>query len=143
MFDILYSLEYVVLLAFGFSSDVADLIDEARKPILVSVILVLSFLALGLKMFYYTVMHVWNNVIISGKKLTKREFTRDERQERVTQKRNNMGCSLDKGVITYLATKTLKAQLHWQTSARTSAGCPADFRRWTIMSRRKYYLVHW
>lgn len=77
-FDILYSVEYVVLLSFGFSSDVKDLTDESRKPIFVSVILVLNFFALGLKLFYYTVMHVWNNVIISGKKLTRREFTRTE-----------------------------------------------------------------
>ena len=75
-FDILYSVEYVILLSFGFSSDVKDLIDEERKAIFVSVILALNFLALGLKLFYYTVMHVWNNVIISGKKLTRREFVR-------------------------------------------------------------------
>ncbi len=81
MFDILYALEYVVLLAFGFSSDVKDLIDEARRPILVSTILVLSFLALGLKTFYYTVMHVWNNVIISGKKLTRREFIEESEKK--------------------------------------------------------------
>ena len=75
-FDILYSVEYAILLSFGFSSDVKDLIDEERKAIFVSVILALNFLALGLKLFYYTVMHVWNNVIISGKKLTRREFVR-------------------------------------------------------------------
>lgn len=45
-----------------------------QKPVLVTVILVLSFLALSLKIFYYVVMHVWNNVILTGKKLTRKEF---------------------------------------------------------------------
>ena len=81
MFDILYSLEYVVLLAFGFSSEVKDLTDQKQKPIFISVILVLSFLALSLKLIYYTLMHVWNNVIISGKKLIRREFTVMEERE--------------------------------------------------------------
>jgi len=91
MFDILYRVEYVILLSFGFSSDVKvfafqtpkylhiliemneldilrvknifqDLIDQKRKPIIVSVILVLSFLALALKLFYYLFMHVWSKV---------------------------------------------------------------------------------
>lgn len=30
MFDILYHLEYVVLLAFGFNSEVKDLTDQGR-----------------------------------------------------------------------------------------------------------------
>ena len=78
MFDILYTLEYVVLLAFGFSSEVKDLIDRKRKPIIISTILVLSLIALGLKLVYYLVMHVWSKVIWSGKKLTKREFHHDD-----------------------------------------------------------------
>ena len=56
MFDSLYAVEYVVLLAFGFSSDVKDLIDQKRKPILISVILVLSMLALALKLTYYNLV---------------------------------------------------------------------------------------
>ena len=56
MFDSLYALEYVILLAFGFSSDVKDLIDQKRKPILISVILVLSMLALALKLTYYNLV---------------------------------------------------------------------------------------
>ncbi len=68
----------MVLLAFGFSSDVKDLIDQERKPIIVSSIFVMSFLALGLKLFYYLVMHVWSNVIWSGKKLVRREFHTEE-----------------------------------------------------------------
>ena len=56
MFDSLYALEYVVLLTFGFSSDVKDLIDQKRKPILISVILVLSMLALALKLTYYNLV---------------------------------------------------------------------------------------
>ena len=57
MFDSLYAVEYVVLLAFGFSSDVKDLIDQKRKPILISVILVLSMLALALKLTYYNLVN--------------------------------------------------------------------------------------
>lgn len=86
MFDILYSLEYVVLLAFGFSSEVKEFEGQKKKPIFITVILVLSFLALSLKLIYYTCMHVWNNVIISGKKLIRREFTvMEERENRNIQ----------------------------------------------------------
>ena len=67
-FDTLYAVEYVILLGFGFSSDVKDLIDQERRPIILSVILVLSFLALGLKLFYYLVMHVWSKVRIIGQR---------------------------------------------------------------------------
>ncbi len=64
MFDSLYAVEYVVLLAFGFSSDVKDLIDQKRKPILVSVILVLSMLALALKLTYYNLVIYFNNLYL-------------------------------------------------------------------------------
>ena len=83
MFDILYALEYVVLLAFGFSSKVELLMDNTRKPIIVSVILVLSFLALGLKLVYYLIMHVWSKVIWSGKKLMKKEFGKRNNQNNI------------------------------------------------------------
>jgi hypothetical protein len=35
----------------------------------------------------------------------------------------------------------LKAHLHWRTSVRISAGVPADIRRRTIMTRRKYHCL--
>ncbi len=78
MFDTLYALEYVVLLTFGFSSEVKDLIDQKRRPVIVTVILVLSFLALSLKLFYYLFMHVWSKVILTGKKLVRRDFQSEE-----------------------------------------------------------------
>ncbi|TRY73782.1 hypothetical protein TCAL_16897 [Tigriopus californicus] len=87
MFDMLYSVEYVVLLAFGFASDVEDLIDEKRRPIFISVILILSFVALGLKLLYYTCLHVWNNVILTGKKLERREFTNTTDKDNQIQSR--------------------------------------------------------
>ena len=110
MFDVLYGVEFVVLLAFGFSSNVKvctfqmliylhtideiislksfiisplvislkynfqDLIDQKRRPIIVSVIIFFVVVALGLKIFYYTVMHVWRNVILTGKKLIRQEI---------------------------------------------------------------------
>ncbi len=43
-------------------------------------ILALSFLALGLKLFYYLVMHVWSKVILSGKKLLRREFEEEDEE---------------------------------------------------------------
>ena len=73
-FDTLYTAEYVILLSFGFSSDVKDLIDQKRRPILVTVIIVLSVFAVSLKLFYYNVMHVWRNVIVTGKKPIKQEI---------------------------------------------------------------------
>ena len=107
MFDVLYGVEFVILLTFGFSSDVKvvsnrteyqvvvyihiallskncfvshflfsskDLIDQKRRPIIVSVIIFFVVVALCLKIFYYTVMHVWRNVILTGKKLIRQEI---------------------------------------------------------------------
>ena len=51
-----------------------DLIDQKRRPIIVSVIIFFVVVALGLKIFYYTVMHVWRNVILTGKKLIRQEI---------------------------------------------------------------------
>lgn len=73
-FDVLYTVEYAILLSFGFSSDVKDLIDQKRRPILVSVIIVLSMIALSLKLFYYFVIHVWSRLIVTGKKLIRQEI---------------------------------------------------------------------
>lgn len=71
MFDVLYSLEYVVLLSFGFSSEVDEINDTEHKTIFISVVLALSFLALGLKLFYYLFMHVWSQVKRDGHKCLK------------------------------------------------------------------------
>lgn len=51
-----------------------DLIDQKRRPIIVSVIIFFVVVALCLKIFYYTVMHVWRNVILTGKKLIRQEI---------------------------------------------------------------------
>ena len=74
VFDVLYALEFAILLFFGFSSDVQDLIDQKRKPILISVIISLSVKSVFLRLFYYVGMHVWRNVILSGKKLIRQEI---------------------------------------------------------------------
>ena len=50
------------------------MIDQKRRPIIVSVIIFFVVMALCLKIFYYTVMHVWRNVILTGKKLIRQEI---------------------------------------------------------------------
>jgi hypothetical protein len=83
-FDTLYALEFVILLGFGFSSDVEDIM--LRKPILITVILSLSLLSVFLRIFNYIVMHVWRNVILTGKKLIRQEIKEDTEQDQ-----NNAG----------------------------------------------------
>ena len=86
LFDTLYALEFAILLSFGFSSDVQDLIDQ--KTILISVIISLSVISLILRLFYYVSMHVWRNVILSGKKLIRQEIIEEgaKNQQGIQQK---------------------------------------------------------
>ena len=68
MYTLINVLIYLILLRLQ------DLIDKKRRPILVTVIIFLVVVALCLKLMYYTVMHVWSNVILTGKKLIRQEI---------------------------------------------------------------------
>ena len=86
MFDTLYALEFVILLGFGLSSEVEELTDAKVKPVLISVILTLSVISVFLRLFYYIVMHVWRNVILTGKKLIRQEIINDDSSAGLQQK---------------------------------------------------------
>ena len=103
-FDTLYTLEFIILLAFGMSSkvkefesssdsikieenlsrnmtntgdnvdDVTNAKDHTKKAFFIFIILTLTLIALSLRLIYYGVLHVWSNVIRSGKKLIRREI---------------------------------------------------------------------
>jgi len=76
-FDLLYCIEFVILLSFGFTSQVKEFnwSDEHNiSSTLAALILGISVSALVLKLIYYTVCHVWRSVILSSKKLIKQEF---------------------------------------------------------------------
>ena len=107
-FDTLYTLEFIILLAFGMSSKVKEFVScfdstkieenlggnmtntddnvddgsnakdhtkEVRnKAFFIFIILTLTLIALSLRLIYYGVLHVWSNVIRSGKKLIRREI---------------------------------------------------------------------
>ena len=106
-FDTLYTLEFIILLAFGMSSKVKEFdtyldkvvenvggnvtqIDatnaddtiaqdqtkevQSKKALFIFIILTLTCIALSLRLIYYGVLHVWSNVIRSGKKLIRREI---------------------------------------------------------------------
>ena len=76
-FDILYLVEFIIMLSFGFNSSVEDLVNQ--RYVFISVVFTLSTLAFILRLTYYNILHVWNNVILSGKKLIRQEIiTGDE-----------------------------------------------------------------
>ena len=80
-FDVLYVVEYVILLGFGLSAKVYEFTPEPNQPgpnsTFVAVIISFTLIALVLRILYYTLMHVWSNVIISGKKLIRKELEDD------------------------------------------------------------------
>ena len=78
MFDVLYMVEFGVLLGFGLHSkpflDYHTSLYCSNFYIILAII-VLYIIALSLRMLYYTVMHVWSNVIWFSKKLQRKEMT--------------------------------------------------------------------
>ena len=83
-FDTLYTLEFIILLAFGMSSKVKEFESSSdpinneenleKKALFIFIILTLTLIALSLRLIYYGVLHVWSNVIRSGKRLIRREI---------------------------------------------------------------------
>ena len=84
MYDVLYAAEYAVLLGVGFHSKP---FQDITSPLFCSdlyieiAIIVLCITALALRITYYTVMHVWSNVIWSSKRLRRRELTNEKEEE--------------------------------------------------------------
>ena len=78
MFDILYTIEFGVLLGFGFYSrpfhDKTSILFCSNFYIILAIV-ILYFIALLLRCVYYTAMHVWSNVIWSSKRLHRKELT--------------------------------------------------------------------
>ena len=68
-FEILYVLEFVVLLGFGFSSEVKEFKEYNDQGELTFTILLVSLwlISLVLKILYYIKLHMWSNVIVAGK----------------------------------------------------------------------------
>ena len=93
-FDTLYALEFVILLAFGFSSKVQDLTEH--KPVLISVILSLYVISVFFRLFYYIFMHVWRNVILTGKRLIRQEI------EDIDTMDNATGANIQKKFFKYV-----------------------------------------
>ena len=77
MFDVLYTIEFGVLLGFGFHSkpflDYTSSLYCSNFYIILAIV-ILYIVALSLRILYYTVMHVWSNVIWSSKKLRRQEM---------------------------------------------------------------------
>ena len=78
MFDVLYMVEFAALLYFGFHSK--PFVDPnsglyCSNFAIILAIVILYIVALSLRILYYTVMHVWSNIIWSSKKLQRKEMT--------------------------------------------------------------------
>jgi len=74
-FDILFYSEFVILLGFGFSSQI---VQEGFLGIYTStfvwLVTVLTLLASGLKFFYYNVLHIWSNTIFTLTRVKSQPF---------------------------------------------------------------------
>ena len=75
-FDILYFIEFVVLLGCGFN---AQIVKEGYLGLyttkFVWVVTTMTILALVLKFFYYNVLHIWRNTIFTTTRLQSQPFT--------------------------------------------------------------------
>merc|ERR1719411_1018984 len=74
-FDILYFIEFVVLLGCGFN---AQIVKEGYLGLytykFVWVVTIMTILALVLKFFYYNVLHIWRNTIFTTTRLQSQPF---------------------------------------------------------------------
>ena len=71
-------MEFIILLAFGFSAEVEEFQAPGIHGTFIAVIISFTVIALILRIVYYTIMHVWSNVIVTGKKLMRRELEDDD-----------------------------------------------------------------
>lgn len=74
-FDILYFSEFVVLLGFGFSSQIVQEGFLGRyTSTFVWLVTAMTILALMLKFFYYNVLHIWSNTIFTTTRIRSQPF---------------------------------------------------------------------
>lgn len=102
MYDVLYAGEYAVLLGFGFHSRP---FKDTTSPLFCTdlyieiTIIVLYITALALRITYYTVMHVWSNVIWSSKRLRRVDFDKGEEDDVDNKNRTEIGAETERVMI--------------------------------------------
>ena len=75
-FDILYFIEFVILLGCGFSAQIVkDGYLGLYTDKFVWVVTTMTLFALILKFFYYNVLHIWRNTIFTTTRLQSQPFT--------------------------------------------------------------------
>ena len=75
-FDILYFIEFVILLGCGFSAQIVkDGYLSLYTDKFVWVVTTMTIFALILKFFYYNVLHIWRNTIFTTTRLQSQPFT--------------------------------------------------------------------
>ena len=74
-FDILYFIEFAILLGFGFSAQIVkDGYLHNYTYNFVWIVLSMTILALILKFFYYNVLHIWSNTIFTATRIKSQPF---------------------------------------------------------------------
>ena len=101
-YEILYVLEFVVLLGFGFSSEVKEF-KEYNDHTSIIVLVSLWLISLVLRILYYTTLHLWSNVIVAGKVPIKKDLKNvQEFFQYVFMSRNTWICGSLKNIQTTL-----------------------------------------
>ena len=104
-YEILYVLEFVVLLGFGFSSEVKEFKEYNDQGELTFIIVLVSLwlISLVLRILYYITLHLWSNVIVAGKVPIKKDLKNvQEFFQYVFMSRNTWICGSLKNIQTTL-----------------------------------------
>ena len=74
-FDILYFVEFVILLGFGFSAQIVrDGYLYNYTLNFIWIIFTMTIFSLVLKFFYYNVLHIWSNTIFTSTRIKSQSF---------------------------------------------------------------------
>ena len=98
LFDILYVVEFVILLTFGLLAAVKEFDDNNSHQIIIAVIVSLWELAKFSRILYYTTMHVWSKTIRSEKRPIRKELE----GKQMTSNQNNGMKAIQKNFFQYV-----------------------------------------
>ena len=75
MFDLLYLIEFIILLGFGFSAQIVrDGYLNNYTHNFIWIVVSFTVFALILKFFYYNVLHIWSNTIFTKTRIKSQPF---------------------------------------------------------------------
>ena len=102
-FDILYFIEFAILLGFGFSAQIVK--DGYLHNYIYNfiwIVLSMTIFALILKFFYYNVLHIWSNTIFTSTRIKSQPFEFLGSSKSYVTQRDNDSCESQSRFVEYV-----------------------------------------